>query len=554
MIQEQVPLVSVNTQLSSPGVTLFAPGPEYDGYTRLTAVDGEPVALDDLGPGEVYIDESAADDLDAAAGDLLLLFVGSQPTTLQLAGVVKGASSGSLGLVLMPLESAQAIFNEPGRINAVYISNSGGALDGARGSDEVVETLEGPLEEMGLEVSAVKKETLDAADLAGSALTSIFVGFGLFSIAAGVLLIFLIFVMLAAARKSEMGMARAIGTRRSQIIQMFLFEGMVYDLLAAVVGVGLGVLVTYAMAGVMARIIGDTPIEIAVHVEPRSLAVSFTLGVLVTFVTVALSAWKVSHLNIVRAIRDVPEPPVRRLSRSMLALGVAVGVIGLMVLLLGIGTRQGGFLYLGVGLIIIGLALMARWRGVGERLVFTTAGALLLAWSLLPSGIFESIFGDEVKMGMEMFFLVGMMMVLGAVWVVAYNLDIILRLLVAVVGGLKGVAPVLRSAMAYPMKNRLRTGLTLGMFSLVIFTIVFMSVVIGANTAILSDSDSFGGGYEIYSGVSYINPIPDMGQALADGGFDPGDFEAIAGISPPSRWRSGRPAPAGRSGSTTTTP
>jgi len=33
-----------------------------------------------------------------------------------------------------------------------------------------------------------------------------FVGFGLFSIAAGVLLIFLIFVMLAAARKSEMGM------------------------------------------------------------------------------------------------------------------------------------------------------------------------------------------------------------------------------------------------------------------------------------------------------------------------------------------------------------
>ncbi len=367
--------------------------------------------------------------------------------------------------------------------------------------------------------------------LAGTVLTACSCGFGLFSIAAGVLLIFLIFVMLAAARKSEMGMARAIGTRRSQIIQMFLFEGMVYDLMAAVVGVGLGVLVTYAMAGIMARIIGDTPIEIAVHVEPRSLAVSFTLGVLVTFVTVALSAWKVSHLNIVRAIRDVPEPPVRRLSRGMLALGVAVGLIGLLVLLLGIGTRQGGPLYLGVGLIIIGLALVARWRGVGERLVFTTAGALLLVWSLLPSGIFESIFGDEMKMGMEMFFLVGIMMVLGAVWVVAYNLDIILRLLVAVVGGLKGMAPVLRSAMAYPMKNRLRTGLTLAMFSLVIFTIVFMSVVIGANTAILSDSDSFGGGYDIHSSVSYLNSIPDMGQALADGGFDPGDFEAIAGIS-----------------------
>jgi putative ABC transport system permease protein len=531
VIQEQVPLISVNTQLSSPGVTLFAPGPEYDGYTGLTTVAGEPVRLDELGPDEVYIDESAADDLDAVAGDLLLLFVGSEPTTLRLAGVVKGASSGSLTLVLMPLESAQTILNEPGRINSVYISNSGGALDGARGSDEVVETLEGPLEEMGLEVSAVKKETLDAADLAGTVLTSIFVGFGLFSIAAGVLLIFLIFVMLAAARKSEMGMARAIGTRRSQIIQMFLFEGMVYDLMAAVVGVGLGVLVTYAMAGIMARIIGDTPIEIAVHVEPRSLAVSFTLGVLVTFVTVAVSAWKVSHLNIVRAIRDVPEPPVRRLSRGMMALGVAVGVFGLIVLLVGIGLKQGGPLYLGVGLIIIGLALVARWRGVGERLVFTTAGALLLAWSLLPSRIFESIFGGEMKMGMEMFFLVGIMMVLGAVWMVAYNLDIILRLLVTLVGGLKGVAPVLRSAMAYPMKNRLRTGLTLAMFSLVIFTIVFMSVVIGANTAVLSDAESFAGGYDIQASVSYISPIPDINQSLLDNGFAPGDFDAIAGAS-----------------------
>ncbi len=47
-------------------------------------------------------------------------------------------------------------------------------------------------------------------------ITSVFVLFGLFSVAAGVLLIFLIFMMLAAARKSEMGMARAVGTKRNQ--------------------------------------------------------------------------------------------------------------------------------------------------------------------------------------------------------------------------------------------------------------------------------------------------------------------------------------------------
>jgi len=124
-------------------------------------------------------------------------------------------------------------------------------------------------------------------------------------------------------------------------------------------------------------------------------------------------------------------------------------------------------------------------------------------------------------------------MVLGAVWVVIYNLDVVLRILAGVLGRLKSAAPVLRAAMAYPMKNRLRTGLTIAMFSLVIFTIIFMSVVIGANTAVLSDADSFAGGYDIMANVNFITPIADIEEAIADPskGFNTDDFEAIAGYS-----------------------
>ena len=65
---------------------------------------------------------------------------------------------------------------------------------------------------------------------------SLFTTFGIFSIAAGILLIFLIFVMLAAERRGELGIARAVGTRRGHLVQMFLFEGVAYDLVAAAVG------------------------------------------------------------------------------------------------------------------------------------------------------------------------------------------------------------------------------------------------------------------------------------------------------------------------------
>ena len=59
---------------------------------------------------------------------------------------------------------------------------------------------------------------------------SLFTTFGSFSIAAGILLIFLIFVMLAAERRGELGIARAVGTRRGHLVQMFLYEGLAYDL------------------------------------------------------------------------------------------------------------------------------------------------------------------------------------------------------------------------------------------------------------------------------------------------------------------------------------
>ena len=78
---------------------------------------------------------------------------------------------------------------------------------------------------MAARVATVKQDTIEAADEAGSAFMAFFTTFGSFSIAAGILLIFLIFVMLAAERRRELGIARAIGTRRGHLVEMFTFEG-----------------------------------------------------------------------------------------------------------------------------------------------------------------------------------------------------------------------------------------------------------------------------------------------------------------------------------------
>ena len=61
----------------------------------------------------------------------------------------------------------------------------------------------------------IKQQFLDQADEAGTGVTTIFVVMGLFSIMVGVLLIFLIFVMLAAARRSDPFWGVAVLNRRA---------------------------------------------------------------------------------------------------------------------------------------------------------------------------------------------------------------------------------------------------------------------------------------------------------------------------------------------------
>ncbi len=81
-----------------------------------------------------------------------------------------------------------------------------------------------------------KSTIVTAATVGGTVFSSVFSLFGALSILAAILLIFLIFVMLAAERRSEIGMARAVGTQRRQVVQMFVTEGMVYALAASGTG------------------------------------------------------------------------------------------------------------------------------------------------------------------------------------------------------------------------------------------------------------------------------------------------------------------------------
>jgi putative ABC transport system permease protein len=387
-IIEPVAVQDTTSRQNEPRLTLFAADPaRMTGFGEIRTTVGRVVPLSALTVGEAYLNADAADELAAQTGDRISMFAGNSRMNLQVKEVVEYDGAGTDGpAVLLPLGQAQAFLAREGLVKHILVSNRGDEISGAELTDEVMPLLEPALAPLGLEADPAKHDALADADMAGNAFMSFFTTFGTFSIAAGVLLIFLIFVMLAAERRGELGIARAVGTRRGHLVQMFLFEGVAYDMLAAAVGALLGVAVAYVMVLVMAGAFAATSdLEMSYSVEPRSVFIAFAIGVLLTFVVVTFSAWRVSRMNIVTAIRNLPEPSRKRGGRGRSLLALTGLVAGALLAAAGIAQEDAIILGLGVSISILSLVPLALTAGAPDRVVRTSAGLALVAWFVLPT-------------------------------------------------------------------------------------------------------------------------------------------------------------------------
>jgi putative ABC transport system permease protein len=141
------------------------------------------------------------------------------------------------------------------------------------------------------------------------------------------------------------------------------------------------------------------------------------------------------------------------------------------------------------------------------------AGALLVVWWLLPFRVLE-VMAPQLRMDFSVWVVGGMLIVVGATWVVVQNAERLAGLVTLTVGRVRALAPVLRIAMAYPLRNRLRTGLTLAMFTMVVFTIVMGATTSRSFIRASDDVGRFGGGFDVRASTSAASPVTDLGAAL----------------------------------------
>jgi putative ABC transport system permease protein len=475
--------------------------------------------LADAGPtpdgDEVVINERLADDLRVAAGDSIEMFAYGQERALTVRtvapqiglagyadmyvapGTIAGLTGAAPGSAPGPASGAEPPFGQ------VLVSNTGGVFDGEARTDQVVGDLERRLgDRPGVEITTIKRDLLEDASDGASEIRSLFTVMGTFSALVGVLLLVNLFVMLAEERKSELGMLRAVGMKRNHLVRLFGLEGGLYSLAAAVLGavagIGVGKVLVLTIESIIAT---DDDMTFVFDVEPSSLAIGALIGLAISLLTVWGTSARIARLNVIRAIRELPEPAVRKVSRVRLALGALGMVAGGLLLNAGLSGKSAIPTLVGPAIAAASaVPLLGRW--LPRRPVIAVAGGLSVLWAVFAIPLVPDVFDDA---GIEMFVAQGVVLVGGAVALVSQG-DRAWAWLADRLADRGGIAG--RLAVAYPLARRVRTGMLLAMFSLVIFTMTFMSAVSDANLAQAPDiASDAAAGWDLWADSSPTNPL-----------------------------------------------
>jgi putative ABC transport system permease protein len=243
--------------------------------------------------------------------------------------------------------------------------------------------------------------------------------------------------------------------------------------------------------------------------------------------------------------------------------GVALGVLSIF------AAKGNGSEFLfsfGFSVIPLSLAALASHYKAPGRLTWTLVGMYLAAYWLSPWNVGEKLLGRKLHGDIEMFLLAGVMVVISFTLIIVYNARLLTLLfhrnggfryrvplaavvwaagfvvagvlagdrgnsvgqlfylfagLLAIIAGFAFAAarfpslqPVLKMGVAYPLSNRFRTGMTIAMFSLIIFSLTTFSAIQANFIALIGGEDS-NGGWDIVATANADSSVRDLTSELS---------------------------------------
>ncbi|HUV10838.1 MAG TPA: FtsX-like permease family protein [Acidimicrobiia bacterium] len=310
-----------------------------DGPLRLIDFDGQATkSRPPRGPREVAMDASTARRNDFAVGDQVDILTLGPKEAFRIVGLFGFGSAEELGSVTFAafdLATAQEAVGAPGLVDAINVSAEAGTnrrdlrarLGAELGGAYEVSTGQQVAEDRG-------EQVLDFLVL----LTQLLLGFAGIGLVVGAFIIFNTFTILVAQRTRELGLLRAMGASRRQVIGSVIGEAAVVGSIASVAGLAVGV----GFASLLLELTGalgfDVP-EGSVVLRERTIVVAVVVGLVVTVVSAIWPALRASRVPPIAAINDLGLTSERSL-RARAVLGALLGAAGIPFVIVGLDRTR----------------------------------------------------------------------------------------------------------------------------------------------------------------------------------------------------------------------
>ncbi len=342
-------------------------------------------------------------------------------------------------------------------------------------------------ENTGLLIIAFRALLLDVADEVISGVLIAFNLFGALIIFSGILLLVNIQLIQVEDRIQQLGILRAIGSRRREIVRLFLVESIILGVIGSFLGVGGG----YVMSIFLVNRIGKTFFDNSIGLQPivtgGAVIYSIILGLILSVGAGILPAIRAARVDVIEVIRGIKKATRKRSGNFTMGLGLAFVMSGIaifaaqMVVYDSLFTPSGWdsaveqWMFMGgsVGLLIgvsllLGYIISKKVMGNGIGLSFIGTAVLMLIFSL-PQ------LKDAVE-NSKILATLAVVLALGSIIWVGVNLKTVTNFIRGVMYKTKLKKGVSLISSKYMTSKTMRSTLTFGIFALVLTMNIFAAI------------------------------------------------------------------------------
>jgi putative ABC transport system permease protein len=342
-----------------PGVTAVSEA--VDGFAQITDKDGKPVsaggppqfgaAWDAVNPSpwkivkgadpkaddEVVIDAALAKKAKLEVGDTTQVLTSRAPATVKIAGIAEFGSvdspAGTQFVMFNGTGAAQKYIGEPGKLTSIFVRGEEGLSE-----QQLVDRLAPAL---GKDVEAVTgavvtKENQDSLRSITGIISTVLTAFGGIALFVAAFIINNTFSIILAQRTKEMALLRAIGATRRQVLRSVMLEAFVTGVVASLVGLLLGILVSTGLQALLRGFGLDIPSD-GLIIPSSAVITALVAGTVITVFSAYFPARRGSKTPPIAALREVAIDESNN-SRSRLISGFALAALGVIAVGLGLNV------------------------------------------------------------------------------------------------------------------------------------------------------------------------------------------------------------------------